>query len=575
MPEPTDWSLMLDLVILLAAALALGAVSERLKQNALIGYLIAGMLVGPNVLAWVGRESQEDVEVLAELGVALLLFTIGLEFSFRRLRQLGPAALLGGVFQVVATIIVAGAIAAALGASVKVAAAIGGIIALSSTACVLKVLISRAELESVHGRTALGILLFQDIAMVPLVLIVEMLTDEGTFGAIMWETAKALAIAAVLIAIFFGLFNYFVPWLLGRQFVARNRELPILLAAVTAIGATWAAHEADLSPALGAFVAGVLLGGSPFAVQIRADMSSLRTLLVTLFFSAVGMFADPVWIAKHLPAVLGLALAIIIGKALIVWPIALRFRRTHAQSITTGLTLGQVGEFSFVLAGAAYPALLSDDLFLLLVSATIVTLILTPYVMLFAPRVGAVVQGLIRPEGPRAAPTTDQEAIAHPPQPGVVIVGFGPAGQAVANSLSGKDLPVSVIDLNPRIPAEARRFGFAGHVGDASHPDVLEHAHMARAEVLVITLPDPAMVRQIIQQTRANWPHVRIVARARYHVHAWSLRYAGADVVVDEEEQVGLRLAAEMRKQVRTLEKEEHGHVESVADALGEPSGGD
>ncbi|MHC4448263.1 MAG: cation:proton antiporter domain-containing protein, partial [Planctomycetota bacterium] len=346
------WGALLDLLILLVAALALGALCERLRQSAILGYLLAGTLLGPHALNVIS-EGQE-VKVLAEMGVALLLFTIGLEFSWRRLRRMGATALGGGTLQIVLTALPAVAVATLLRLDVRAAIAIGVIVALSSTACVMRVLLARAELDSIHGRHALGILLLQDLAVVPLVVLVTVLGGVGTSGEAVWALVKMVGVAVALVAAFYVLFNHVVPRVFGMQTMQRNRELPILLAIVTGLGSAWAAHELGSSPAVGAFVAGLLLGGSPFAAQIRADIASLRTVLMTLFFSAIGMLGDLQWIAQHWMAVAGLVAAIVLGKSAVVWVVLRSFRQTHRHALHTGLCLAQVGEFSFVLAVVAH-----------------------------------------------------------------------------------------------------------------------------------------------------------------------------------------------------------------------------
>jgi CPA2 family monovalent cation:H+ antiporter-2 len=541
------WSILLDLLILLTAATVLGAICQRLRQNAIVGYLLAGMLIGPNVLNWVSAEA--EVELLAELGVAMLLFTIGLEFSWPRLRQLGPIALIGGVAQVVVTMIIAGAAAMALGADAKAAVAIGAMIALSSTAVVLELLAERVELDSMHGRGALGVLLLQDIAMVPLVLLVELLGGEGAAGQVVGQALKTIGGAAVLIVAFFVLFNVLVPRLLGTRTMMRNRQLPILLATVTALGSAWAAHAVNISPALGAFVAGMLLAGSPFAVQVRADVVSLRTVLVTLFFSAVGMYARPGWMIAHWWWVLTLVAAIIIGKTLIVHLLMWRLGRRPAHALATGLCLAQVGEFSFMLASIALGgAVIGEEVFLLLISATIVTLVLTPYLVATAPGLyGRAHRLLTRRVTPPPEALKSQEADHDAPGP-VLIVGFGPAGQAVAGMLAEREAAVHVIDLNPQTARLAERYNFTAHVGDASQAEVLDHAQVRTAAAVVITLPAPQTALGVIGQVRAIGSPARIIVRARYHISTGELVRAGADVVVDEEEQVGRRLAAELRR---------------------------
>ncbi|MCH7872517.1 MAG: cation:proton antiporter, partial [Planctomycetes bacterium] len=226
------WTALLDVLILLLAALVLGALAERLKQSAILGYLLAGTLLGPNALDWM--PNHQAVAAIAELGVALLLFTIGLEFSWRRLRTIGPIALGGGTLQVLVTVALAAGVCMMLGLAGRTALAIGAMIALSSTACVLRLLVRRAEIDGIYGRNALGILLMQDIAVVPLVLVVTAMGGDGGGSVVQigWELGRAAGVASLLVAGLFLLLNYVLPFLLSTEQAARNRDLPILLAIV-------------------------------------------------------------------------------------------------------------------------------------------------------------------------------------------------------------------------------------------------------------------------------------------------------------------------------------------------------
>ncbi|MHC4414046.1 MAG: cation:proton antiporter [Planctomycetota bacterium] len=544
------WELLLDILIMLGAALLLGTLAEQVRQSAILGYLLAGALVGPNVLGFVSQG--EHVGTIAELGVALLLFSIGLEFSFRRLMRLGRVALVGGTLQVLVTMLAGAGISAALGLDVRAALAIGAIVALSSTACVLRLLVGRGAVDSLYGRNALGILLLQDLAVIPLLLLVVVLSAGGTLLEATMALGRTVLLAAALVVVFVIVLNYIVPKLLSIDRLVRNRELPILLAIVLALGSAYAAHAASLSPAIGAFAAGVLLGGSPFATQIRADVGSLRTVLVTLFFASIGMLGNPAWVAGNWHLVVVTVLLIIAGKTLLVWAVVRLIGFTHGIAAATGLCLAQVGEFSFVLAETARgpQPLISDDLFNLIVSVTIVTLFVTPFLVGAAPRAANVVES-IRRRWLRGtmAPTELEQVTPHIGRPDIVIIGFGPAGQSVASALYAQHKDhMAVIELNPRTAAVARQFGLPVHLGDAAHREVLEHAGTASARVIAITVPDPSSTRTIIQLCRNLAPEAAIVVRSRYHIRRWELELAGAREVVDEEEQVGLRIAAMARK---------------------------
>ncbi|MDF1810124.1 MAG: cation:proton antiporter [Phycisphaerales bacterium] len=535
------WHVLFDILILLGAAMVLGVLCERLKQSAILGYLAAGTLLGPNALAVIS--SGEQVGSLAELGVALLLFTIGLEFSWPRLKKLGISALGGGAAQVLITVALGSVVGLVFGLSVKSAIAIGAIVALSSTACVLRVLISRSEIESEHGRLALGVLLMQDIAVVPLVLLVTILGGQGSMSEVGADVFQAIAGAIVLVIGLYGVLNFVAPKILGSDSFKQNRDLPILLAIVVGLGSAWASHKLGLSPALGAFVAGMLLAESPFATQIRADVGSLRTLLVTLFFSSIGMLGDPAWFFANLPWVLSVVVAVVVGKAIVVWGVLRVLKVPHVQALGAGIVLAQVGEFSFVLAAAGRGELIDEELFRLLVSVTIMTLFLTPYLIVGGPGIAKRVIGLLHGIGLIRSSVGVQESDSMGAGRDVVIIGFGPAGQAVGEQLKGICDRVGVIDLNPMIGSRARAFGFRGYVGDATQGDVLEHAGVVGARAVVIALPDPSGACNVVRLVRAIAPDTYVIARARYNRHVDDLEKSGAHEIVDEEAIVGEQLA--------------------------------
>ncbi len=524
------WQFVLQTAGLLGAALALGVLLERLKQNAIVGYLLTGILVGPAGLGLV--QTDEGTAGVAELGVALLLFTIGLEFSWRRLRELGSLATLGGTLQIVVTLGLAALAALVFGRPPAEAVVIGAAVALSSTAVTLRVLASRAEMDSLHGRSALGILLMQDVAVVPLLLVIGALGPGAEGWAALTGFGLNAAKGAALVGVLLILCRYGLPRLLHIASSFRNRDLPILLAVATFLSITWVSHELGLSPALGAFVAGMLLAETPFAEQIRADMVPLRAAFVTIFFASVGMLVVRPSL-EQMALALALALAILVGKALIVTGLVRLFRQPRATALATGLALAQIGEFSFVLIEVAKRTnLIEAWVFDALLGASVITLLLTPYLIAAATRAGGLWEG-----GEIRAPSI----LARPSDRRVLIVGYGPAGQAVVTALSAAEVPVLVLELNPNTVA-AQRTNLPIMVGDATQPEILHHAGLDLALALVVTIPDPQTARLIIRQARLIAPQVRVIARARYHIVADSLAMAGAGEVVDEEEMVGRQL---------------------------------
>lgn len=532
------WETLAKLVLLLSVAFALGVAAQRLKQSAIIGYLLAGTALGPTLF------DRQALSHWGELGVALLLFSIGLEFSLGRLKRMGSTALLSGLLQVALTLALFALIFSfrhAIGPSV----ALGEMLAVSSTAIVLRTLMDRAEMDSISGRTALGILLLQDIAVVPLVLSLTVMSHGGTAGQIALKIGQTIAAAGGLVALFYGLFYHAIPRLLMRGGLFADRELVVLLAIILAFGSAWAAHSLGLSPALGAFLAGMLLAESPFASQIRADVGSLRTLFVTLFFTSVGMLADPVWfLANWIEVIVWLAV-VFLGKALIIFGIGVFLKMSPAYALAAGVTLAQIGEFSFVLASEAKSGgLIDEHLFSLAVSVTILSMFLAPYMVTFARPAARWVVGRFA-SGRRGA-VAPLEGHALGQEGGVYIVGFGPAGRKVARALLELGIRPHAIELNPRSVNAALRMGLKVHLGDAAHADIISHAGIQGACVIVVTVPDPRTAKRILQNIHALSPSSSVIVRSRYHIATPELWELGAAFAVDEENVVGRELARQV-----------------------------
>jgi len=539
------WSIIVDLAVLLSAALVLGALCERLHQSAIVGYLIAGMLLGPNALQVLGNGA--EVELLAELGVALLLFAIGLEFSWRRLRAMGLVSLGGGVAQILGTAAVGAGCAMAFGLPVREAIVIGSMLALSSTACVLRVLQARGELETVRGVHALGVLLVQDLAVIPFVLLVTVLAQDGSDGSVAVNLGKALMLGALAAIALYVVFSFIVPKVLHIGSVNASRELSVLTAIVSVLGAILLAHKTGLSPGLGAFIAGILLGGSPFAAQVRADMSALRILFVTVFFSSIGALGDPGWMLANWQMLLPAVLAILLTKSLVAWGALRLFGAGTVSALAAGISIAQIGEFSFIMAEVARGTLLSDEVFLLLVSATVVTMLLTPYLVAAAPKVAG---RLLRSTGPVASNETAGPLSAKK----VLVIGFGPAGRAVSDHVREGGGQVVILDLNPHGVVKARRLGFTAFLGDGQHEDILLHAGARDAKAIVVTVPAPAVAVDIVRVVRILAPEAVIVARARYNRFYSELFDAGAHVVHDEETHLGIQLSTSVLEALRAAD---------------------
>lgn len=529
------WYVLMELVIVFGAAFVFGSLARKLKQSPILGYIFAGVAVGPVM------DNTAMVNQLAELGVALLLFSIGLEFSFKQFRRMGKIAFGGGALQVGITLGIT-ALVSALFFNLPKALTLGSLVALSSTTIVLRVLVDRAEMESVHGRTSLGILLFQDMAIVPLVIMIGILSPSSAGFGVGLHILKLLAAVSGLVVILYLLLYHLIPRLLSSSFIFTNRELTVLFAVSTGLGATWAAHEAGISPALGAFVAGMLLGESPFAVQVRSDIGSLKTLMVTLFFASVGMFIKPLWFMAHLHYILPLAGLIFLVKAGVVYGVtrALGLDRRHA--LATGIVLGQVGEFSFVLAAAARDGgLLGVSAMDLIISVTIVLMLATPYMVAMAHPLSDRLLRLM----PWAENDFNAAAAAKgiAEEQRVIVVGLGPAGRQVVHTLKARSMTPVIIDVNPLSRQFAVMEDVEIHLGDAASEEILMHAGLPRACMGVITVPDPKVAVQIIKTMGRLNPSLSLVVRNRYNRHHRDMEKAGATVVVDEETLMGETLS--------------------------------
>lgn len=534
------WIILRDIVVLLAACLLVGGVFSRFRQSPIVGYLLAGMFLGgPGSVHAIS--SEHEIEAIAELGVALLLFSLGLEFSIERLKKLGAKPLLGGIAQVALTMLLGFAGSKLFGSGVREAIAFGAMVALSSTAVVLRILMERSEIEMPHGRNSLGVLLTQDMAVVPLAILMTILGGEGTGSEIAWDVGKLLMMATGLIAGLYCLTRVAVL-ALGTLTLHRNRELTVIFAIVTGLGAAWASHAAGISPALAAFIAGMLLGSSAFATQIRADVSPLQVILLTLFFGAAGMVADPIWILKNAHVVGALVVALTIGKLLVIWAIFAALGQTSRVAAATGLCLAQIGEFAFVLGSIGRTSgVVSDDTYALVVSAAIVSFFLSAFLVPVAPRFGNWVAGLLRAQTDSVAATTDR-----PEPPEVAIIGFGPAGQIAARPLVDKGVRVVVIDLNREGVRKAEQLGFDGQVGDATQSEVLAHAHLHECKAVIITVPHHRSAITILEHVRKDAPLAHVIVRSRYELHTNDYTAAGAHAVAGDEEEVGERLATHL-----------------------------
>lgn len=538
------WSLMGDVIILLGAAAFLGMVCERIGLSAIVGAMVAGVVVGPGVFNFIGEGgSLAAIGTVAEVGVALLLFTIGLEITRSKLRAFGTTSALAGIVQIVGTGGVCTVVAMWFGLGLTEGIAIGAVVSLSSTAAVAGLLADRGETESPHGRLAMGILITQDVALVPLVLLVTFMggSSEGVSVREELEQTAWAIVMVVTVVLVGGL--WVLPHILRKTNTSGNHDLPVVMAVVAGLMAAYLCEQVGLSPALGAFLTGLALADSPFARQIRSDVAVLKAVFLTLFFASIGTLADPSWLMEgnHLWVVLAVALALIAGKALLAMGAGLIAGATLAAAAGAGLVVAEIGEFSFVLGAVGRDVgLLDQETFQILTSASLFTLLAVPLLAVAARPAGdALAKVFGRSPSPVEAHGANREG--H-----VVIVGGGPAGRVALQVLIEHGYDAVVVDMNPRTADVLQQMELGAVVGDATRRELMKEVSLSTAAAVLVTLPDPVSAVRVIENVRSCAASIPIIARGRYNRHSFLLRQAGADVIVNEEDKVGEVLGREV-----------------------------
>ncbi|WP_181423422.1 monovalent cation:proton antiporter-2 (CPA2) family protein [Halomonas heilongjiangensis] len=528
--------LLLNALIFLAAAVLIVPVFKRLGLGEVLGYLAAGVVIGPSVLALV--PDAEAVLQFAQVGIVFLLFVIGLELKPARLRVMRKAVFGFGSLQVAVTTALLALAAWSLGLSPAAALVVGFSLGLCSTPLVLHLLGERKELQTRHGRHAFALLLFQDLAAIPVLAAIPILAADALMADGAAPLLREVALAA---GAFTGLIvggRYLLRPLFHYAAATRSREVFAGTALLVVIGAALLMELAGLSMALGAFIAGVLLADSEYRHNIEADIEPFRGLLLGLFFMAVGMMAEIGLLAEMPLAILGLTLGLVLLKGLSVTLAARLYRSGWKEASNLAVLLSQGGEFGFVLLSAAAAAALLDQalvsLLILVVSLSMAT---TP--LLFQLHVHGLRRLFVTQ---RAKPAYDRPSDESPE---ILIAGFGRFGQIMGRALQGLKIPYTVLDINADQVEFVRRYGNKVYFGDASRTDLLEAAGAGRARVLVVAVGDPEASMRIVEQVKRRFPHLRLYARARNRYHAHLLMRAGVTNLVRELLPASLELTRE------------------------------
>jgi monovalent cation:H+ antiporter-2, CPA2 family len=531
--------LLADLVVLLVVSIVVLYLSHFVRLPPIVGFLVSGVLLGPHGLGLI--RAVEQVEQIAEIGVVLLLFTIGLEFSLADLMRMRRAVLLGGTLQIVAVTAAVYVLAFAVGLPSSDAVFLGMTASLSSTAVVLRLLQQRAEVDAPHGRMSLAILVLQDLMIVPMMLLVPVLA--GSANGLAPALGRFVIEALVVLLLVLVLARFVVPQLLDRVVYTRNRDLFLLTVVTVCLAVAWAASLAGLSLALGAFLAGLLVSESEYSHQALADILPFRDLFAAFFFISIGMLLDLELAVSQPLFLVGIVAILLTIKVVAAALASFAVGSSLRTAVTTGMAMSQVGEFSFVLAGAGFLAgLMTTDTYQWFVVSAVATIGVTPFMLRAAPSLATLLNRL--PLAERSDVASDHGGEAHVLEGHLVIVGYGVNGKNVARAAQIAGVPYVVVEMNPTLVASESARGVPIQYGDATRQALLEHVGVRKARAVVIVLSDAATTRQVTALVRSMNVGCTIVARTRYVREVEALKELGADTVIPEELETSVEIVS-------------------------------
>ncbi|MEX0747542.1 MAG: cation:proton antiporter [Rhodothermales bacterium] len=559
-----------ELVALFAISIFIAYLCYRIRIVPIVGFLIAGALIGPYALGFV--EDIELVNDLAEIGVILLLFTIGVEFSLQEMKGIGSFILTGGGLQVGLTIAVTIVLLGFFGVDWQTGFFTGCLVALSSTAVVLRLLSDRAETDTPAGRLSLGILIFQDLAIIAMVLLVPLLGDGGERGA---SIALALLQAVIVVILVVVAARIVVPRILEWMARTRRQELFILTVVAICFGTAWLISLAGISLALGAFLAGLVVSESRYREQALSEILPLRTIFNAVFFVSIGMLFNAKFLLLYPLLTITAVVAVLVFKFLVTTGTILALRFPVRIAVVAGVSLAQIGEFSFVLQRSGEivgltPAGLGAAGEQAFIAVAFLLMLATPFLVQAGPKIGSLLSQLV-PVREREAPLEDHK---HEVQleDHVIVVGFGPAGQRLAQVLRNTGIPFVVIELNPATIEQGTASGLPIMYGDAARLPILEAAGAHTAKVLLVAINDPQATMRIVSLARYENPTLQIIARTRFIADMERLQGVGADIVVPEEMETSVRLFShvlnaymispeELTRQVNLVRADDYGVI--------------
>ncbi|MDQ7786052.1 MAG: cation:proton antiporter [Thermodesulfovibrionales bacterium] len=534
-----EYEFLKSLEVIFIASAAVILLLYKLKIPSLIGFIVAGIIIGPHGVGLI--KDIHFIQILAEIGVILLLFTIGIEFSIAKLFRIKKAVLGGGGAQVLLTIGVSAVLTYLAIEDINKSLFFGFLYALSSTAIVLKLLTERGEIDSPHGHTMVGILIFQDLCIVPLMLLVPVLSGEGID---IIDVGVKMGKAAVIIGVVLLSARWLVPSLLHQVVRTKSRELFLTTIILLCLGIALLTSKFGLSLALGAFLAGLIISESEYAHQAISDILPFKDSFMGLFFVSIGMLMDTGFVIGNGFRITQVVTLIVILKIVTGTVSALLTGSALRPSVFTGLGLAQIGEFSFVLAGAGKASgLIPEEFYQIFLSSSVVTMIITPFMLNAAPSASEwVAKNPLLKQLNRKRKTSEGEGSPRRRHDHVIIVGFGLNGRNLATVLKEAEVPYVVLEMNSDTIREMRKKGEPIFYGDGTSQEILHKLSIEKARLLVIAISDPVSTRRIVSIARHANQQIYIIVRTRYLVEVDELKSLGADEVIPEEFETSIEI---------------------------------
>jgi CPA2 family monovalent cation:H+ antiporter-2 len=537
MDMATETEMIMAVVIVLVCAIAVLFIGKRFRVPLIVGYFLTGIIVGPFGL---GLVTEDQVSLLADLGVILLMFTIGLEIPLKELIAMKKIVLIGGGLQLILTTAVVWAIMTACGFASNAAIFIGFLVAHSSTAIIMNIYQRTGEIDTQHGKISLGMLIFQDLNVVPMMMLVPILA--GTTGTNLIGSIINFGIGMCALVVILAAAIYLVPKFLQRVALTRSSELFIIAVVVICFGIAWIMSLTGVSLALGAFLAGVAISGSDYSHEVIGQIMPIRDLLTSFFFVSIGMMLNLMYLGEHLILILALAAALMLGKTLVNFVSVKILGVATGAALLSAIGLSQIGEFSFILGETGLSSgILTESVYQVFLAISIVTMAITPFAVSTGPK---IVKRFIIPTVPQcqdmdsvSVQTGEEKKQGH-----VIIVGYGLVGSFVVKALRKVDIPYIILELNADTVEKEKKRGENIVYCDASHESVLEYAGIHKAQTIVISIPQIESIKAIISVARRLNPKIGIITRSRFISETGDLYHLGADEVVVDEKEVAIQI---------------------------------